>query len=178
MDLQRHDRISKIKRWSRNLGRVLTVMGYVLWLGWPASVLLFSGSGTFHLFDTKLDRSQLSVLALCALLMAYWCFLVLVQLLVLHARKLLAHFSAGDVFNQGALDAAGKALRYGIVLFIFELGARAAVTLHEMTRGGSYSIKIPLDELVNGLLFFGVMYVLLWTLEIGRDLHQESSLTI
>lgn len=178
MDLQRHHRIRKIKQWSRYLGRILTVIGYALWLGWPASLLLISGSGTFNLFDTKFERSQVSVLTQSVLLVAFWGFLALAQLLVLHIRRLMVHFSAGDVFNQGALDAAGKALRYGIALFVFELVVQSAFMLLVKPRAGSHSIKIPIDELVNGLLFFGVMYVLLWTLEIGRDLHQESSFTI
>jgi hypothetical protein len=32
--------------------------------------------------------------------------------------------------------------------------------------------------LFNGFLFFGLMYVLLWALEIGSDLNEESELTI
>ncbi|MYN08952.1 hypothetical protein [Pseudoduganella aquatica] len=178
MDLQRHDRIGKIKQWSRNLGRLLTLIGYLLWLGWPASLLFFYGSGTFILFGTKLERTQLSLPSQCALVLFFWCALALSQLLVFHIRKLMAHFSAGDVFNQGALDAAGKALRYGIALFVVEIAMRAGVTLYVMTSGGSYSLSFPFDELISGMLFFGVMYVLLWTLEIGRDLNQESSLTI
>lgn len=43
----------------------------------------------------------------------------------------------------------------------------------------SSPIMVPVNlDFIGALMFFGLMYVLLWALEIGCDLNEESELTI
>jgi len=45
------------------------------------------------------------------------------------------------------------------------------------TKSSPVDIPVNLD-FIAALMFFGLMYVLLWALEIGCDLNEESELTI
>jgi hypothetical protein len=46
-------------------------------------------------------------------------------------------------------------------------------------QSSSMRVNVNVDvSFIFALMFFGLMYVLLWALEIGSDLNEESELTI
>lgn len=185
MNVQRHERIEQIKKLSVYLRRALSVMACVLWLGWPVVVLLpfLHGSGPLTLGDNLvINYSELTLpyRVLCSAVIA--AVLLLTQFSVLYARDLMDHFSAGEIFNREALQTAKKAIHFGMGVVAVDVLFGVAGAVQQQVAGKGVELfdfaSIVFGTLFNGFLFFGLMYVLLWAMEIGSDLNDESELTI
>lgn len=180
MNALRNQRTLQIQTLSEYLRRMLRFAEYVLWLGWPLMLLIFTsgkmgtdlsvriGSGVTAADADLLLPARVAVM-LCGVLM-----LILTQLAVFYARQLMEHFSKGRIFDADAVATAKKAIRCGLGLFalqvLFEVGNAIYI--------GTIRLPGPAMTLFYGFLFFGLLHVMLWALEIGRDLNDESALTI
>lgn len=180
MNVQRHARIEQIKKLSEYMRRTLTLIGYFLWLGWPIILVL-------TIFSDKLDTlpaniliegDKVTLLQRIAVTLVWGMMLLLTQKTVQYSRDLMERFSEGDIFNTRTTTIARKALTYGLIGLVVEIGFEVLAVFVPTHAVQVDHFGNALGAVLNGFLFFGLMYVMLWTLEIGRDLHEESELTI
>jgi hypothetical protein len=180
MNVQQHERIARIKQFSRYLYLGLTGMRYLLWVMWPlmAIFILVSNQGTFTFFDgAPFAAADVSLLPRIGMTVFLSVFLFLALQLISHFRELIRHFSNGDIFNKKAIDHARKALWNGLLIYGFYVTSLIVNWFYITTKSSPVDIPVNLD-FIAALMFFGLMYVLLWALEIGCDLNEESELTI
>ena len=185
MNVQRHQRIEQIKKLSEYLRRVLTLAGYFLWLGWPMALLIpfFHSDDPIMLHgNIAFKYHELPLTQRLALSAGFCVLLLLTQYAVRYARDLMEHFSEGEIFNRSALDTARKAIHFGMAALAGDVLADMFVAGYLFFMGNGLSVSTLFSDLcgslINGFLFFGLMFVLLWALEIGMDLNEESELTI
>lgn len=179
MDIQQHERIARIKQISGYLYVGLTWARYLFWVMCPliVGVVLFGSNGTLILGDVQTAVTELSVAQRGLLLAVVAVVLFFLLNVIHHFRGLMRYFSAGDIFNEKAIDHARKALHYSLGFFLAHIAGSIAMSAYLYI--GAQDFQISLDgNYIFGLLVFGLMFVLLWALEIGRDLNEESELTI
>lgn len=179
MNVQQHERIARIKHISGYLHICLTWIRYALWMVWPLMVVLFLVGdkmqitvGALQLKDVELTIVQRIVMV--AVVSVYMFFALK---LTHHFRGLIRHFSDGDIFNKQAIDHARKALGTGMVIYGLYLCTLLGSWFYTATQSSPVQVSIN-SNFILMLMFFGLMFVLLWALEIGCDLHEESELTI
>lgn len=180
MDIQQHARIARIKQFSRYLYVCLTWMRYFLLLIWPVLVIfvLVGTRGQFTFLDgISISAADVTVWQRIGAAVFLSVFLFLTLQLCFHFRELIRYFSKGDIFNKEAIYRARKALRYGLWLYGFYIGAALLEWAYTFANSASVDVNVNLDFILV-LMFFGLMYILLWALEIGCDLNEESELTI
>lgn len=180
MNVQQHERIARIKKVSGYLHMCLTGMRYLLWVIWPlmAIFILFGNQGTFVIFDgAPLDAANVGLLPRVGMVIVLSIFLFLAAQLIFHFRELIRHFSNGDIFNKKAISHAQKALWNGMLIYGFYVASLIVNWFYSATKSSPIMVSVDLD-FIGVLMFFGLMYVLLWALEIGCDLNEESELTI
>lgn len=180
MNVQQHERIARIKKVSGYLHMCLTGMRYLLWVIWPLMVMLilFGNQGTFVIFDgASFDAADVGLLPRVGMVIVLSIFLFLAAQLIFHFRELIRHFSNGDIFNKKAIGHAQKALWNGLLIYGFYLASLIVNWFYSATKSSPIVVPVNLD-FIGALMFFGLMYVLLWALEIGCDLNEESELTI
>ncbi len=104
-----------------------------------------------------------------------------------HFRDLMQYFHQGEIFNSEAIVHARKALFNAFLIWGINLALQFGVWLCTLANvllpntGAKQGLKVTVgfdSGIFLGLIFFGLMYLLLWALEIGRDLNEESELTI
>ena len=179
MNVQQHERIARIKQISGYLFLCLTWMRYALWVVWPLiAVILFIGDkGNFTIGAMQIDDVELTLPLRLLIVTIASGFLFLSLKLIHHFRALIKHFAEGDIFNKTAIGHARKALLNGLVIYGLYVGSALASWLYVATQTPQVSVIIN-GNFVLALMFFGLMYVLVWALEIGCDLNEESELTI
>lgn len=92
-------------------------------------------------------------------------------------RDLMQHFMNGDIFSLAAVTHVKRALFTGMFLLSLYTVQRCAGWYLNGVDIGMFVLDMSIDVIV-ALAFFGAMYTLLWTLEIGCDLNDESEMTI
>ncbi len=178
MDIQAHSRTQQIKQLSRYLFIVLTGFRYLLFLGWPAiAVVAFLPSGSLFLGDALIPVESISLSFKWSILALYAAGLVVMLKINRHFRELMKQFMKGNIFGFQAINSVRGALHSGIVFFILSSVQALVGSVY------NYSVNSKLDisfttELVIACIYFGLMYTLLWALEIGCDLNEESEMTI
>lgn len=179
MNVQQHERIARIKQISGYLYVCLTWIRYALWVFWPLiAVIFFMGEkANFTIGVMQADDVELTLFLRLLLVTTTSIFLFLTLKLVHHFRSLIKHFTEGDIFNKTAIDHARKALLNGLVIYGLYMGSVILSWFYGATQTAQVSIDINANFII-ALMFFGLMYVLLWALEIGCDLNEESELTI
>lgn len=181
MNIQHHERTAQIKKLSRYLCVTLTWLGYLLWLLWPLMLLpLFPDVKISLAGEDKLAhaRSDLAYPMRVALVIGSGVCLFFTQQFVHHARDFMRHFSRGEIFNSSAIQAARKSLSKAMVLFWLNIVIQGMLQIYKAIGAPHPTYSINPNTLIFGFLLFGLMYVLLWTLEIGHDLNEESELTV
>lgn len=182
MNVMRHDRIEQIKKLSAAMRKLLTAVNWLLWILMPlvvVAIVLGPTHGTVKISDGwHIPVGQLSVLQRILLAAVLGAALLVTQRVVHHSRDVMAHFSQGDIFNHATLASARRAIGYGIALVCTDVLREACLAGHQALSAGVWNISEVISTILNGFLFFGLMYLVLWTLEIGRDLNEESELTI
>lgn len=179
MNVQRHARIEHIKQLSGHLQRALTFAQYVLWLGWPL-IFFFAYAPEVGNFKGAIGQGpsqpfgSFQPYERAALLVNGMAMLALTQLVVLHSRRLMAHFHQGQVFDSQSLSMARKAINCGLGLLGLHVAGQVAAVVYL----GKFHLPGPLLTAFYGFLFFGMLHVMLWALEIGRDLKDDAELTI
>jgi hypothetical protein len=94
-----------------------------------------------------------------------------------HFRELIRFFSVGDIFNKKAIEHARNALLNGVAFYgVYLISLFAGWVYLLMTQPTNHIVMN--NDFIIGFIFFGLMYILLWALEIGADLNEESELTI
>lgn len=179
MDIQQHERIIRIKTLSRYLYWALTGIQYLLWLMLPLTMgwLWFGTEGVITLFDHSVDSASLTLLQRCFVMAFIALFLLLLLKVIHHLRQLILHFSSGNIFNKVATAHARKALHYALVTYGLLVLSSIATWIYIYIANDSVRVTMKGDY-IFGIIIFGLMYVLLWALEIGCDLNEESELTI
>src|SRR6188768_3079522 len=119
MNVQQHERIARIKQFSRYLHLGLTGIRYLLWVSWPlmAIVFLFGDKATLKIGLIQMEDVELSIVQRILMVAVVSAFIFLALKLVYHFRELIQHFSNGDIFNKKAIDHARKALLNGLVIY-------------------------------------------------------------
>lgn len=179
MNIQKHARIANIQKLSGYLFTVLTWLSYILAIAWPLSaVVMLIGDGNLSvaLGDTKFKIADLNYVLrifICGFISIAFFFLLkgLYQF-----RELLRYFKKGEIFNSAAIEHARKALFNGLIVFAVFIVYESAGWIYKILNTSTISVSIPL--IIYGCIFFGLMYVLVWALEIGHDINEESDLTI
>jgi hypothetical protein len=179
MNVQQHERIARIKQISGYLYVCLTWIRYALWLVWPLIVVIFfmGDKVNFTIGAMQIDDVELTLILRLAIVTIASAFLFLTLKLIHHFRALIKHFAEGDIFNKNAIDHARRALLNGLVIYGLYVGSALASWLYNATQTAPISVTLN-TNFIFVLMFFGLMYVLLWALEIGCDLNEESELTI
>jgi hypothetical protein len=180
MNIQQHARITKIKKLSRYLYLCLTGIHYLLWILCPLAVvlMLISKEVTFKLNDAVLiPASDLTLVQHLILVICIAPIFYFLLKLSYHFRELIRYFSDGDIFNKKAIDHARKSLLNGFAIYGMYLIIGFAGWIYLLTQQQNHNITMN-GNFILGLIFFGLMYLLLWALEIGADLNEESELTI
>lgn len=187
MNIQQHARIGRIKQFSGYLYVCLTWIRYFLLFGWPASVIVILVGIIFLDGDAVTLRRVGFAVFLSAFLSVY---LFIALKICVHFRELIRYFSKGDIFNKGAVYRARKALWYALLLYgvhvakVIVVQAQLFFSPVDLSSIDIPLLYAPLMSVLSGfgfirtLMIFGLMYILLWALEIGCDLNEESELTI
>lgn len=176
MDIQRHERIKQIKKLSVYLSKALRFAEFMIWMAIPLAYVIFLASNSFTL---KLGRivvlpadltapQRLAVAALTTIT------LLLTLLAVRYSRQLMEQFSQGRVFDVEAMRMARKAVNCALALFALEI----LIEIGAMVYTGTLQIPGPALTVFYGFLVFGLLHIMLWSLEVGCDLSDESELTI
>ena len=179
MNVQQHERIARIKQISGYLYACLTWARYLLWLMWPllAVIIVMGDKGNFTIGAMQIDEVELTLPLRLLIVTIASGFLFLSLKLIHHFRALIKHFAEGDIFNKNAIDHARKALLNGLVIYGLYVGSALASWFYVATQNTQIAVDINVNFML-ALMFFGLMYVLVWALEIGCDLNEESELTI
>lgn len=179
MNIQQHERIVRIKKLSRGLYLALTGAEYLLWLVWPLALawLWLGTKGTITLLEHSMDAASLGFLQRCLIAAVISLLLLLLIKVARHMRQLMLHFAEGDIFNRQAIDHARKALHHALGIYGIYLLSSLTMALYIFITHQSFDFSIN-GNFILGLIIFGSMYILLWALEIGCDLNEESELTI
>lgn len=184
MNIQQHERITRIKKLSRYLYLVLTGLQYFILVLWPLMVF-FTVTGTegelTFVGGVSLDAAELNYLQRSLIAAFLSVFFYLAIKVTYHFRQLISHFAGGDIFNKKAIEHARKALLHALLFYGFSLVSALIEWAYFYIADQAVDKHIPIivnGEVISGLILFGLMYVLLWALEIGCDLNEESELTI
>lgn len=181
MNIQQHERIARIKKVSRYLYLFLTAIRYFFWAIWPLALvvaLFLDATGSIkYIGDLEVKLVDLSFpqrIVLAIFISVFFFF----ELRVIHyCRELTRHFANGDIFNKKAIAHARKALLNALVIYGVQLSCTLAYWGYSYIKNPAEPLVIDLDY-VFAFMLFGLIYVLLWVLEIGCDLNEESELTI
>lgn len=179
MNVQQHERIARIKQFSRYLYMCLTWIRYFLWIVWPLAVLLVvvTDKGQFTIGSASFSETDFTYLYRVGFVVFISATFFLLLKLTYHFRELIRHFADGDIFNKTAIEHARKALLHGMVIYALYVSAALVGWVLNFIQNSPSSVSIN-GDFIFWLMLFGVMYVLLWALEIGCDLNEESELTI
>jgi hypothetical protein len=181
MNIQQHERIARIKQVSRSLSLFLTAMRYLFWGLWPLAVivaLFVDASGTIkYMGDIQVKLVDLSFPQRIVLAIFISVFFFFGLRIIYYCRELTRHFANGDIFNKKAVAHARKALFNALVIYGVQLSCVLAHWGNSHMKNPAEPVVIDLTY-VFALMLFGLIYVLLWVIEIGCDLNEESELTI
>lgn len=178
MDIQKHARTRQIKRLSGYLYKVLTGMHYFLQLGWIAlAVVVFMPVGTYVVGNSSITVSAENIVFKWVVLLLYGLGLAVMIMLNRGFRQLMKRYMSGHIFTSDAIHSARYTLRCGMAFIAVSWVHVIAGATMAQTSEGSMDLSF-LSEVLFTLLFFALMYTLMWALEIGHDLNEESEKTI
>ena len=188
MNVQQHERIVQIKKLSGYMHTALRCLVYLLWLLWfIVAVTIFAGDKlTLTLGKTPILLDEMTYLHRFFALLIISVMALLCIKIASHFRDLMHYFRQGEIFNRAAIAHARKALLSALVLWGMTLAVQLSHWLYALIKifflpsgGEVVNVNFTVDgNIFLVLIFFGLMYLLLWALEIGRDLNEESELTI
>lgn len=178
MDIKKHARTHQIKKLSKYLFKMLQGMRFVLFLGWPAIFFFaFFAEGMINIGEASILIETLDVFPKIFILAIFSTGLMLMLSINHHFKELMLHFSHGDVFSDEVIKHARGALKSGVFYFCLWIFQKIIGWIFIETSSPIFDIPSIADFII-ACTIFGMMYTLLWTLEIGNDLNQESEQTI
>lgn len=201
MNVQQHARIAQIKKLGGYMYTALRWVANLSLLIWAFVVLKYQfplvmiASEIFAGFSFNIHSYPFYVVGVFALvfgsLNAYFILKV-----IRHLRDVMKSFQLGEIFNGATISharcAAKNALfvwgidllyRFTSLTFFSVYPSSSTVGQGEAVPALDISGAIGLglgfgSRIFYGLMFFGLIYLFVWALEIGRDLNEESELTI
>lgn len=178
MDIQTHSRTHQIKQLSRYLFIALTSIRYLLFLGLPGLVVVaFLPAGTLKVGNASVPLESAGFLLKGVILSLYACGLIIMIKMNHHFRALMKQFIDGNIFGHEAIAQVRSALNSGIVFFVLSCVHALFGCLYNHSIGAPLDITFATEIVIAGV-FFGLMHTLLWALEIGCDLNEESEMTV
>lgn len=187
MNLQQHERIAQIKKLSGYMHTALRCLVSLMWLLWliVAITILTVDNLTLTLAKTPILLDEMTYMHRFVALLIISVVTFLCIKIARHFRDLMHYFRRGEIFNSAAIAHARKALFNALLLWGMMLATELSHWLYALIKiflsgdGRVVNVHFTLDgSIFLGLIFFGLMYLLLWALEIGRDLNEEPELTI
>lgn len=100
---------------------------------------------------------------------------------IFHFNGLLGCFYDGEIFNRNALTRARKAFRFNVfanLIFMLAYLTFLIISLSNPHQNIGARIEQFLDILIGVAIDFGFYCLVLWALEMGTELSEESELTI
>ncbi len=179
MNIQQHERICRIKTLSRYLYWWVIGIQALLWAVLPLSIgwLWIGGRGAITLFEHSVDIASLSDLSRWLIMISMVLILLVLAKVIHHMRQLILHFAHGNIFNKAATAHAQKALHYALALYAAFISCTLAAWGYLYAQDKYFNITLN-GDFILGIIIFALMYILLWALEIGCELNEESELTI
>lgn len=179
MDIQAHERTAQIKRVSRWLFMILSAFKTLMHLGWLAIawVAVFVDEGALTIGGHELLIEEMSLWLKLFILCLFAAGLILTIRITTHFRDLMKHFMQGDVFSLQAIGHVRAALNNGILWFVLALAQECFFWFLASANASTFDVSLG-AEILLAVIFFSLIYTLLWTLEIGCDLNEESEMTI
>lgn len=179
MDIQKHSRTEQIKKLSRKLFTFLTLFKYLLYMCWPLMIFIafFFDKGTLKLGDVVFNIEEMVIWFKELVLLLYAIALYMAIRLTNSFRQIMKHFMAGHIFTKKAVLSVRSGLHAGLMFFIMIIVQKASGLALAMINNMPSYIELEIDFFI-AISFFGLMYILLWALEIGCDLNEESEMTI
>lgn len=107
--------------------------------------------------------------------------IVIAEIILIHLNKLLSSYEEGDVFNVETLKNAKAAFKANVLISVLYLGFELVgwflncITTHGMP---GEALSHLLGSAFDIAVWLGITLLIIWTLEIGVALHEESELTI
>lgn len=179
MDIQKHRRTHQIKKLSTVLYTVLSILQALFYCAWPAiiAVALFFDEGEIQLGNSilYLEHISWSVKMLVMTLFSAGAYLAI--RIVGSFKKLMYHFKQGDIFKPQAIAHVHSALISGGLFFLLALVQEGFGWFLAKAHNAVFTISLW-SECFFMIIFVALMYTLLWSLEIGCDLNDESEKTI
>jgi hypothetical protein len=199
MNVQQHERIAHIKKLSGYMYTALRWVANLSLLIWLFLVLKYQfpfvmiAAEIFTGFSFNIHSYPFYVVGALALgfgtLNMYFVLKV-----IRHLRDVMKSFHQGEVFNGATVSHARCAAKNALFVWGIDLLHRLGFSLilnfsaNPPSSTGSIGLMNASEnigwwlkfgnDVFYGLMFFGLMYLFLWALEIGRDLNEESELTI
>jgi len=178
VDIRNNARTQQIQNLSGHLYHALSFLRYILYMGWVGiATLVFIPEGNYWVGDANIQVASGNFFLKGLILMLY-AFGLLVMLKLNEAfRNLMKQYMKGNIFTEQAIFYVRSALKAGIAVVVISL-------LHQITGAVySYFYNSEIDisfapQIVAAVIYFALMYILLWALEIGGDLNDESINTI
>jgi hypothetical protein len=176
MNVQRHVRIAQIRKLSAYMRHALRAFEYLIYIGFIVAVLMIPAAEglTLKLGSETVAPDDVTMGQRVVVLGGVSIVLFLTLFVARYMRQLMEQFREGKVFDIDAIRLARKAVNCALALYLFKVLTDVA--------GIVYSGKIEMPglalTLLYGFFYFGLVQVILWALEVGRDLSDESELTI
>ena len=206
MNVQQHTRIAQIKRLSGYMHTALRWVANLSLLIWLFLVLKYQFSfvmiaaNIFTDFSFNIHSYPFYVVGTLALVFGTLNMYFVLKV-ISHLRDGMRSFQQGDVFNGATISHARSAAmnalfvwgidlfhRVGFLLILSffvsplpstgspDLSSEAITSMNTSENIGRWLMFG--NDVFYGLMFFGLIYLFVWALEIGRDLNEESELTI
>lgn len=179
MDIQQHSQTAKIKQLSALLFQFLSVIRILLYLGWAGIllVLLLVDEGTFVVGGYFIEIQAEAWTLKLGILVLFAVGLVLLIRIVQTFRRLMHYFRHGEIFNVKAIEQVKFAIHNALMFVALNLTMKFIGWYLSSDDVVSLLWSLVSSALVIGV-FFGVISTLLWALQIGCDLNEESEMTI
>ena len=101
--------------------------------------------------------------------------------MLFHFTRTLECFNAGNIFSRITVFHARKAYKLNLLVGFLAYGIELLVVVLSFIYADSdngYRVRELLHNLFNFLVEIGILSLILWALEMGTDLNEESELTI
>lgn len=194
MQIQRHARITSIRKVS---GYFLLLLSFSLVITPIAGLISFIsflmkplGELTVFVFLAKsvgnkdfLDLLSSGItleLKVFVLTMQFLIF-VGIEYFIFHLHQLVSCFYDGDIFNKAAISHAKKAFTMNFFIMAVLLGCDVigvTYALLYIDGGNADRLVMLVAAIVDTAVWFGLILLALWSLEIGVALNEEVALTI
>lgn len=108
-------------------------------------------------------------------------FFVTIEFLLFHLHQLVYCFYNGDIFNQKAVSHARKAFMINNYCTAIFLALEALWVIYAFsTIDGGHAGRVGglIGDMLDALIWIGLILLAIWSLEIGVALNEEAELTI